>query len=134
MDPSRTSAFRSPVQRLLPGLLLAALTGGAFAAPPPPPPPPPPPAPGAPPQRGQYLAPRYPAESADARESGTVVLILDVTADGSVTRVELETSSGFPKLDAAATEAAARWHFTPPQVAGKPVGGRVRVPVNFALD
>ncbi|WP_282296052.1 energy transducer TonB [Stenotrophomonas sp. PS02289] len=111
MDAIRIANVRKGFQRLLQALLLLVITGSASA---------------------QMQPPRYPAESAAAGETGTVILILDVAADGSVTKVEVETSSGFPRLDASAMEAAAGWRFTPPTVAGKPVGGRVRVPVDFA--
>lgn len=118
MDASRISALRTGGRCLL----LLAIAGGASAAPPPPPPPPPPPYPAAPP------------EGADDRNSATVVLIIDLAVDGAVRGVEIEKSSGFPKLDAAAAEGATRWLFNPLLADGQPVAGKVRVPVQFPLD
>lgn len=77
--------------------------------------------------------PRYPSEQVLAGISGTVVLLVDVRADGSVGNVAVEKSSGSEGLDVAAREAARAWRFEPGQVAGKPTGGRVRVPVSFDL-
>jgi len=100
-------------QRLLVSLLLVAIAGSGFAAPPPPPPPP------------------YPPGGPEDRDARFVVLIVDLSADGTVTAVALEKSSGFPELDAAATEAASSWHFNPLLKDGKPVAGKARIPVSF---
>ena len=56
---------------------------------------------------------------------------LDLSADGTVTAVALEKSSGFPELDAAAIAAASNWHFNALLKDGKPVAGKARVPVSF---
>ena len=115
MDASRISLSREKLQLLLPCLLLMATTGSAFAAPPLDPPPPPP----------------YPPSEADDHEARIVVLIVDLSADGTVTAVTLEKSSGFPDLDTAATQAAAGWQLTPLLKDGVPVPGKARVPVRF---
>lgn len=131
MDAKRSSAIRMGLQRLLPALLLVGFAGSAFAVVQPAPPPT---FDFVPPQAGQNPPPRYPSESADAGESGTVVVVLKIEADGTISKVALDTSSGFPRLDAAALEAAAGWHFTPAQEGGKPVPVRVRVPVTFVAE
>lgn len=118
MDAPRSTAIRSGMRCLLPGLLLVMIVANAGAATRPPPPPP----------------PANPPGAIDAPGTRTVVLIVALAADGSVTGVELETSSGFPTLDAAAVEAAAGWHFNPLQVDGKPVAGRARIPVKFPAE
>ena len=115
MDAGNTSLFRWKLQRLLPCLLLMATTGSVFAVPPLDPPPPPP----------------YPPSEADDHDARIVVLIVDLSADGTVTAVTLETSSGFPDLDAAAMQAAAGWQLTPLLKDGVPVPGKARVPVRF---
>ncbi|RZA31073.1 MAG: energy transducer TonB [Lysobacteraceae bacterium] len=119
----------------LPGLLLAA---GAIAGGTPPPPPPPPPVTDATSPRldvrsRELNPPRYPSEQVLSGISGTVVLLVDVRADGSVGDVAVDKSSGSEGLDLAARDAARAWRFEPGQVAGRPTGGRVRVPVTFDL-
>lgn len=114
MDANRISVTRTTLQRLLMSLLLVAIAGSGFAAPPPPPPPPP-----------------YPPGGAEDRDARIVVLIVDLSANGTVTAVALEKSSGFPELDAAAMEAASGWHFNPLLKDGKPVAGKARIPVSF---
>lgn len=110
MDANRISVSRITLQRLLMSLLLVAIAGSGFAAPPPPPNPP---------------------GGVEDRDARIVTLIVDLSADGTVTAVTLEKSSGFPELDAAALEAASGWHFNPLLKDGKPVAGKARIPVSF---
>jgi len=113
MDANRISVPRRTLQRLLMSLLLVAVAGSGFAALPPPPPPP------------------YPPGGPEDRDARIVVLIVDLSADGTVTAVALEKSSGFTELDAAAIAAASNWHFNALLKDGKPVAGKARVPVSF---
>lgn len=133
MDAIRVSAIRRVMRCLLPVVLLA-VGSGASADTPPPPPPPAAHSDFVFPQAVYNPPPRYPSGSADDFESGTVVLVLDVDAEGAISKVAMDRSSGYPKLDAAAIEAAAAWRFTPAQEAGKPVRSRVRVPVTFVAE
>lgn len=52
--------------------------------------------------------PSYPSESRAAKEEGTVVIRMVVNADGRPTQVSVAKSSGFPRLDRSAQEAAWR--------------------------
>jgi bla regulator protein blaR1 len=79
-------------------------------------------------------APRYPAVAAANKVGGKVVLILDVAADGSVSHVSVEKSEPAGVFDAAAIEAAGKWTLKPTMEDGKPVAGRVRVPITFSPD
>ncbi|WNH54182.1 energy transducer TonB [Stenotrophomonas oahuensis] len=133
MDAIRVSSGRKGVGRLLPVLLLA-ISGTVLAEAPPPPPPVPPQSDFVFPQAVYNPPPRYPTGSADDYESGTVVLVLDVDPEGAISKVAMDRSSGYPKLDAAAIEAAAAWRFTPAQEGGKPIRSRVRVPVTFVAE
>lgn len=74
--------------------------------------------------------PRYPVESRHKREEGTVVLWLVISKDGRVTQVSVQQSSGFPKLDEAATAAVRKWRWSPSMREGRPVeiAGAVRIP------
>lgn len=65
--------------------------------------------------------PEYPAASRRSGESGAVVLRFDVDADGRVIDNDVESTSGYPRLDQAAKNALALCRFTPGTVDGKPV-------------
>ena len=101
-----------------------------------------PPAPAAPPAdrelqtdpRYPLTPPVYPAASRRANEQGTVVLSIYVLADGRIGDVKLARSSGFPRLDQAATEAARKnWRFTPAEQGGTAVAAWGRYAVKFQL-
>ena len=105
----------------------------------------PPPSPPAPPQATPDIGasidissknmnpPQYPPAALRAGIEGTVILIVDVDANGNVTNVSVEKSSRNRDLDRAAMQAARKWRFNPSMVNGQPAAGRVRVPVDFNL-
>ncbi|HVI26563.1 MAG TPA: energy transducer TonB [Xanthomonadaceae bacterium] len=76
-------------------------------------------------------APRYPPSALRNRESGTVLLRVEVGTDGVPTDVEVVRSSRTRALDRAAVDAVRGWRFRPAQRAGQPVPGSVQVPINF---
>ena len=78
--------------------------------------------------------PRYPPAAARAGIEGTVILIIDVDANGNVTNVAVEKSSRNRDLDRAAMEAARKWRFEPALHRGAPVGVWMTLPVRFALE
>lgn len=78
--------------------------------------------------------PRYPPAAFRAGIQGEVILIIDVDANGNVTNVTVGKSSRNRDLDRAAMEAARKWRFNAAESGGKKAAGRVRVPVNFALN
>lgn len=78
--------------------------------------------------------PAYPAEALSRKLDGKVVLIVDVGADGSVTKARVDTSNPATVFDAAALEAVRKWKFTPATEQGKTVPGKVRVPITFVAD
>lgn len=79
------------------------------------------------------VPPKYPADAARAGISGTVVLVITVTATGAVESILVERSSGNRSLDTAAIDAANEWTYAPSIEHGKAVRGRVRVPVDFTM-
>lgn len=106
------------------------------AAPPRPPAPPPPPADVAATYDISYKnahMPPYPPMAVRQGQQGEVILDVTINAQGEVIDVKVERSSGFRILDRAAAEAARGWKFNPGVKNGKPVGGVVRIPVNFTL-
>nr|WP_192814299.1 energy transducer TonB [Xanthomonas translucens] len=78
--------------------------------------------------------PKYPPSAFRSGAEGEVILIIDVDANGNVTNVAVEKSSRNRDLDRAAMEAARKWRFNSAVVNGQKTAGRVRVPVNFALN
>lgn len=74
-----------------------------------------------------------PALSRRYGEQGTVLLRVQVKADGNAGAVEIRTSSGFPMLDEAARDAVKEWRFIPATRDGKPVTEWYLVPVTFTL-
>lgn len=77
--------------------------------------------------------PPYPPLSRRAGEQGKVVLRVHVAADGSVTEVQLNTSSGHPRLDDSALATVRRWKFVPARHGQEAVAAWVLVPIAFTL-
>jgi len=77
--------------------------------------------------------PEYPVEAKRERQQGTVVLSVEVSAEGRPTSVTLSRSSGFPLLDQSAIAGVRRWTFEPGRAGGLPIASHVEVPVRFRL-
>ena len=76
----------------------------------------------------------YPAMSKRLGEEGTVVLLLTVSDEGRVTEAKIDQSSGFERLDEAASKEAVRsWRFLPGTRNGKPETMQFRLKVTFSL-
>jgi len=78
--------------------------------------------------------PVYPALARRMGEEGKVLLKVRVSAQGTALEVAVAKSSGFARLDAAASEAVARWRFVPARRGDEPVDSSVVVPITFALE
>jgi protein TonB len=79
------------------------------------------------------LRPRYPPTSRRLREEGTVLLLVLVDEKGRASRVEIRDSSGHPRLDRAAEEAAHCARFKPYIEDGQARPAMVLIPVEFSL-
>lgn len=79
------------------------------------------------------IVPVYPRRSRLRGEEGVVVLEATVDEFGRVADVRVALSSGYPGLDAAAVKALAEARFEPAEHGGRPVGSRVRLPLEFRL-
>ena len=77
--------------------------------------------------------PRYPPLSRRLREQGLVVLRVVIDEQGRACEVDVETSSGHARLDAAAREAVLQAAFRPYVEDGMPRRAQVLVPIEFAL-
>jgi TonB family protein len=84
-----------------------------------------------PPQKIFDVNPAYPAEAAQARIQGVVIIEATVGANGAVTEAKILRS--IPLLDAAALDAVRQWRFEPTMVDGKAVPVIMTVTVNFSL-
>ena len=78
--------------------------------------------------------PAYPAVSRRLGEQGRTLLRVFVNADGSAREVQVQTTSGYPRLDRAAREAVERWQFAPAREGARAVGAWVVVPILFSLN
>lgn len=83
------------------------------------------------PIQGQMPAPIYPPAALRRGDGGTVVVRVEVTADGSPDGVALIQRSGSRALDRAAMQAVRRWRFQPALRNGQPVAASLDVPFDF---
>jgi protein TonB len=75
--------------------------------------------------------PAYPKESQRRHEYGTVILRILVDTEGRPMQIDIERSSGYPRLDDAAREAAEKFLFRPHEVNGVRQAAQVRIPIGF---
>lgn len=80
--------------------------------------------------------PKYPVEAIQKGEQGKVLLDVTIDAAGHVTKVAVDPdmTTAPSILQTAALQAAANWKFAPGMKDGRPVGGVVKIPVNFSLS
>ncbi|MDR3322926.1 MAG: energy transducer TonB [Zoogloeaceae bacterium] len=78
-------------------------------------------------------APEYPSLSRKEGEQGLVTLYIHITPAGRADKVMLHKSSGFARLDKAASEVVWRWRFVPARRGQENVAGWVLVPIRFIL-
>jgi protein TonB len=114
----------------------------AVVAAPTPPPPPPPPAPPAPPRidlpssSADYLnnpRPPYPALSKRMGEQGKVVVRVFIDTNGTASRAEIRTSSGYERLDQTALQTVQRWRYVPGKRNGVAEAMWFNIPIVFEL-
>jgi periplasmic protein TonB len=80
------------------------------------------------------VAPQYPVEAYRNGHAGVVYLLVDIDANGSVSKATLHRSSGFMSLDAAARTAVLQWRFRPGVLDKNNVACRAVVPVRFRIE
>lgn len=78
--------------------------------------------------------PAYPALSRRLGEQGKVVVRVFIGADGSATRAEIRSSSGYERLDQTALQTVQRWRYVPGKRNGVPEAMWFNVPINFVLE
>jgi len=77
--------------------------------------------------------PQYPLESRRLGEQGTVVVLVDVGADGKPHAVSIVESSGYSRLDEAALHATKEATYIPATRAGRPVASQLHIAFTFRL-
>lgn len=82
----------------------------------------------------QNPAPAYPPLARRLGEQGRVVLRARVLPSGQAEVVEVKSTSGSPRLDAAALEAVRRWRFQPAHQGDEAVSSWVVIPISFSLE
>jgi periplasmic protein TonB len=78
--------------------------------------------------------PRYPPQSRKLREQGLVMLRVMIDERGVACSIEVESSSGYSRLDHAAREAVSRAAFRPYVEDGAPRRAMVLIPIEFSLN
>ncbi len=86
-----------------------------------------------PPRPLAEILPKYPISARRSGFEGVVKVSVLVDENGAVTSVEVFSSSGHASLDQAVLDAYRRARFAPALQDGKPVAGRVVIPVRFRL-
>jgi len=78
--------------------------------------------------------PTYPRLAQARGFEGTVLLSVEVLADGRVGRTRVKSSSGYDLLDQSALDTMKQWSFEPGKKKGLPVAMWVDIPIRFALQ
>ena len=78
--------------------------------------------------------PPYPALARQRGWKGTVILRVEVLADGTAGTLEVVSSSGHEVLDEAAAAAVRRWRFEPAEANGVAVASHLEIPIRFELE
>jgi protein TonB len=79
------------------------------------------------------IQPDYPPLAFRNHEEGTVLVRVNVNANGIATNPEVVNRSGSRELDRAAIDAVRKWQFKPALKEGKAIASTVDVPVEFKL-
>ena len=80
---------------------------------------------------GQSPPPAYPAAALRHGDSGTVVVRVEVDANGLPLDAKITQRSGSRELDRAALDAVRGWRFQPAQSNGQPMVGSLEIPFDF---
>ena len=75
--------------------------------------------------------PEYPSRATQMGWSGTVILRVKVSADGTAQSVSVKKSSGHKVLDDSAVTAVKKWTFVPSKRGSTPIDGWATVPIIF---
>ena len=79
------------------------------------------------------VAPVYPRISRRRGEEGTVILLIEVLANGNSGSITVLEPSGYPRLDEAACTAATKSTFIPAKQLGRNIDSTIELPFTFNL-
>jgi protein TonB len=82
----------------------------------------------------QNPPPDYPSLSRRLGEEGRIILRVLISPEGLPRDIQLQASSGFPRLDQAALQTVRRWRFAPAMRGEEPLAAWVLVPIRFNLE
>ncbi|MBO9716941.1 MAG: energy transducer TonB [Pseudoxanthomonas sp.] len=83
----------------------------------------------------QSPSPRYPVDAMRRGDTGTVVVQVQVDAQGEPVSVDVLERSGSRDLDRAAVEAVSKWRFAPARDAGgNAIAGSLSIPIDFKME
>lgn len=78
--------------------------------------------------------PPYPPLSKRLGEQGKVIVRAFIEVNGTASKAEIRTSSGFERLDATALQTVLKWRYVPGKRAGTPEAMWFNIPINFVLE
>jgi periplasmic protein TonB len=77
--------------------------------------------------------PPYPPLSKRLGEQGRVVVRAFIEINGTASKAEVRTSSGYERLDATALQTVLKWRYVPGKRAGQPEAMWFNIPIHFEL-
>ncbi|MBU4519049.1 MAG: energy transducer TonB [Gammaproteobacteria bacterium] len=78
--------------------------------------------------------PPYPPLSKRLGEQGKVIVRALIEVNGSASKAEIRTSSGYERLDQTALQTVLKWRYVPGKRAGVPEAMWFNIPINFVLE
>ena len=78
--------------------------------------------------------PPYPPLSKRLNEQGKVIVRAFIEVNGTASKAEIRTSSGFERLDQTALQTVLKWRYVPGKRAGTPEAMWFNIPINFVLE
>ena len=67
-------------------------------------------------------------------EQGKVIVRAFIEVNGTASKAEIRTSSGFERLDQTALQTVLKWRYVPGKRAGTPEAMWFNIPINFVLE
>ena len=78
--------------------------------------------------------PPYPPLSKRLGEQGKVTVRAFIEVNGTASKAEIRTSSGYERLDQTALQTVLKWRYVPGKRAGVPEAMWFNIPINFVLE
>jgi len=78
--------------------------------------------------------PAYPPMSKRLNEQGKVIVRAFIEVDGTASKAEIRSSSGYDRLDQTALQTVLKWRYVPGKRAGVPEPMWFNIPISFVLE